>query len=92
MRKPLRRAILGFVIASGPLATACQAVLDFDRTPLQINYEAGPPPEDTGTGGTSSSGGTTDAPSDAPPRETGADASDASDGAPTPGDADAADG
>ena len=64
MRKPLRRAILGLAIAIGPLFTACQAVLDFDRTPLQPIYEAGPPPEDSGP----------DAPADAPPRETGSEA------------------
>ncbi len=62
------------MIASGPLFTACEAVLDFGRTPLQPVYEGGIP--DSGSSSTS----TRDARSEAASSDDsggGADATDA---------------
>jgi hypothetical protein len=56
MRKPVRRVLIAVLIATGPVFTACQAVLDFDRSPFQIDYEAGPPQEDSGSGGGTDAG------------------------------------
>jgi hypothetical protein len=73
MRKNLRRVFAAAIILTGPAFTACQAVLDFDRSPLQPYFEAGPPAEDTGTGGGGSDAGPDRAsPSDGGDTDTGA--------------------
>jgi hypothetical protein len=50
LQKKLVRAAFACVMALGPLCSACELVFDFDRTPLQEVYEAGPP-ADSSTGG-----------------------------------------
>lgn len=50
-QRPYTRAMLAFLLATGPMATACEMAFDFDRTPLQPIYEAGAySPDATGTG------------------------------------------
>lgn len=39
--RTFRRATLVLLLATGPLLTACELLLDFDRSPLQPVYEAG---------------------------------------------------
>lgn len=46
--RTFRRALLALALAAGPLATACELALDFDRSPLQPVYEAGTPDEGGG--------------------------------------------
>lgn len=79
-----RRALFALILAAGPVVTACEAVLDFDRTPLQPVYEAGveedeeeadgSPDGGAEGGGQGGGGGTRDAASDARPADTGTDA------------------
>jgi hypothetical protein len=45
-----KRTALFAVLALGPLGTACELFFDFDRTPLQPQYEAGA--DDDSGGGT----------------------------------------
>ena len=78
--------MLALLIGMGPLATACEMVFDFDRTPLQPVYEAGvDDEEDSGgssggsSGGTRDGGGGRDGGGNDAARDTGADARDAED-------------
>ena len=74
-----RRLLFVACLAVGPLLTACEAILDFDRTPLQPVPEASVPVDsstatdvrsDRGT----SSGGEPDAKPDTGPTDAGKDA------------------
>jgi hypothetical protein len=78
-----RRALFALILATGPVVTACEAVLEFDRTPLQPVYEAGVEDEEEADGspdGRAEGGrqgqdaGGRDAPSEARPADTGTDA------------------
>ena len=81
-----RRALFALILAVGPAVTACEAVLDFDRTPLQPVYEAGVEEEeedeedetpDSGSNGGGQGGndaGSRDAATDTRPADTGTDA------------------
>lgn len=67
--------MFALLIGLGPLVTACEMVLDFDRTPLQPVFEAGADDEeDDDNGGGSSGGGSRDSGRDGTAaRDTGAD-------------------
>lgn len=49
-KSPGRRALMLLLLAVGPLSIGCEAILDFDRTPLQPVPDAGLD-EDTGSTG-----------------------------------------
>jgi hypothetical protein len=71
------------VLALGPLGTACELFLDFDRSPLQPQYEAGAEEDDSGGGTTPRRDATTDRGGNPPPQDAG------NDGSSTTADADA---
>lgn len=48
-KSPGRRALLLALLAIGPLSIGCEAILDFDRTPLQPVPDAGLDEEDSGS-------------------------------------------
>ena len=80
--RTFRRGFFLLLLATGPLATACEAVLDFDRTPLQPVYEAGAADSTTGDGSSGTrpdgavkdTGGGSDAPDESGPKDAGSDA------------------
>ncbi len=76
-KRTFHRATWALLLATGPLGMACQLALDFDRSPLQPEYEASIPDArgDTSLDGSpdGSSNAAQDAVSDASPISDAAD-------------------
>jgi hypothetical protein len=69
-----RRFVFVLALVTAPIAAACQGVLEFDRSPLQPEYEASVPDANDGSSDGSSEGGRSEAGSEGGRPDAGPDA------------------